>query len=293
MSDWQRIARHISQESGNDFTPSSRQHLSGGCINQAVRLSDGEQDWFVKLNRASLFDMFEAEFEGLNEIDASNSIRVPRPLCVGTTGIEAYIITEYLELGPAQGDGQALAGEQLATMHRHSASHFGWHRDNTIGATTQNNDWTAEWNAFWRQHRLGFQLGLAARNGHGGKLQAVGEKLIEALPALLDHSPQPALIHGDLWSGNIAFDPAGQPVIFDPATYFGDREAEIAMTELFGGFNSDFYAAYNAVWPLEPGYKVRKRLYNLYHVLNHLNLFGGSYKPQAMGLMEDLLSETR
>ncbi len=289
MRDWQRIARHISQASGSPFVPDTVQELGGGCINRAVQLGDGRQSWFVKLNRASLFDMFEAEFEGLNEIDASNSIRVPRPLCVGTTGSEAYIVLEHLDLGPAR-NGQAKAGEQLAAMHRHHAGHYGWHRDNTIGATPQPNDWTAEWPTFWRLHRLGAQLELAARNGHGGHLQQLGEKLLEAVPALLDHAPQPSLIHGDLWGGNMAFDAQGEPVIFDPATYYGDREAEIAMTELFGGFESEFYAAYNATWPLDPGYPTRKQLYNLYHVLNHLNLFGSGYKPQAIGLMEGLLS---
>ncbi|OOY41228.1 hypothetical protein BOV91_12580, partial [Solemya velum gill symbiont] len=166
-------------------------------------------------------------------------------------------------------------------MHRKTADAFGWNLDNTIGSTPQLNDWNKSWINFWREQRLGYQLQLA---GHQGSLQRQGEKLLESFHLLIDHAPQPSLLHGDLWGGNIGYDDSGNPVIFDPALYFGDREADIAMTELFGGFGREFYAAYNAAWPLDAGYPIRKKLYNLYHILNHLNLFGSGYLGQAEGM---------
>ena len=187
----------------------------------------------------------------------------------------------------------AALGQRLAGLHRSSAERFGWHRDNTIGATPQSNRWTASWIEFWRTQRLGFQLELAARNGYGGSLQRRGEQLLAQLDALLAHDPAPSLLHGDLWGGNAAATPAGEPVLFDPACYYGDREADLAMTELFGGFAPAFYSAYRDTWQVDAGYAVRRDLYNLYHVLNHLNLFGGGYRAQAEGMIERLLSEVR
>ncbi|MGZ8947750.1 MAG: fructosamine kinase family protein, partial [Methylococcaceae bacterium] len=170
--------------------------------------------------------------------------------------------------------------------------YFGWHRDNTIGSTLQINNQSNDWLTFWREQRLGFQLKLAGNNGYGGSLQANGECLCSDMAILFnDYMPQPSLLHGDLWAGNAAVDKLGSPVIFDPACYYGDREADLAMTELFGGFSRDFYAAYQAVWPLDDGYDVRKTLYNLYHILNHLHLFGGGYLRQAESMMAMLLSE--
>jgi len=293
MTDFAQIAAHIADASGAPFKPATPTGIGGGCINTAVKLSDGDTHWFVKLNRADLLDMFQAEFAGLAEMAATQTIRVPQPLCTGTAGGNSYIVMEYIAGGRAGTDGQSKAGEQLAAMHRHRADRFGWQRDNTIGATEQRNAWQDDWITFWRDQRLGFQLQLAARNGYGGRLQTLGEKLLDAFPALIDHKPMPSLLHGDLWGGNISFDRNGNPVIYDPATYYGDREADIAMTELFGGFSGDFYTAYNAAWPLDEGYKTRKTLYNLYHVLNHLNLFGGGYGSQAEGMMVRLLGEMR
>ena len=263
--------------------------MGGGCINTAIRLSDGNRHWFVKLNQASRLDMFQAEAEGLRELADAGAIRVPRPLCTGTAEGQSYIVMEYISLG---GSGSsALAGEQLAALHRHQAESFGWKRDNTIGSTHQPNDWTADWVGFWRRHRLGFQLEEAARNGLGRDIQRLGERLLDAFPALMDHTPTPSLLHGDLWGGNLGHDDSGNPVIYDPATYYGDREAEIAMTELFGGFGTAFYDAYNTAWALDPGYRTRRTFYNLYHILNHANMFGGGYLGQAKRMMERLLAE--
>jgi fructosamine-3-kinase len=289
MSDWNSIADHISRATGNPFSPREPHNIGGGCINRTLRLQDQHRSYFVKLNSADLLHMFEAEADGLAEIAATDTIRVPLPICWGTAADEAYLVLEYIALG-AGGDA-AVAGHQLANLHRTTRERFGWHRDNTIGSTPQPNNPSRDWVEFWCDQRLGFQLQLAARKGHGGKLQRRGERLLALCPALLNHAPQPSLLHGDLWGGNIAYDQAGEPLIFDPAVYYGDREADIAMTELFGGFGGRFYAAYNESWPLDNGYPTRKTLYNLYHVLNHLNLFGGGYGAQALGMIDRLLAQ--
>ena len=289
MTDWKAISEHIGLSSGEPFNPETRRSIGGGCINVSMLLCDGGRTYFVKLNRSSLMEMFEAESRGLEAMASAAAIRVPQPLCLGTAGDQAYLVMEYIEM--AGSPDPALAGRQLAAMHRTPADRFGWSRDNTIGSTPQPNDWRDDWTEFWRENRLGFQLRLAADNGHRGRLQNRGEKLLEQFPALIDHNPEPSLIHGDLWGGNIAGDRKGNPVIFDPAVYYADREAELAMTELFGGFGARFYDAYREAWPLHPGYATRKTLYNLYHILNHLNLFGGGYGGQALGMIDRLLAE--
>jgi protein-ribulosamine 3-kinase len=291
MPNWSKISQHIENVTGNPLVDPRSHSVGGGSINAAFVLKDAVQKYFVKINHSSLLDMFDAEAEGLNEMVAAQAIRVPRPVCWGISGGESYIAMEYIPMG-GKSSGIKL-GEQLATMHRKTQSHFGWHRDNTIGSTPQPNTPTASWVDFYRQHRLGYQLELASRNG-AAHLMHNGERLMAGLEAFFsDYQPVASLLHGDLWSGNYATDSDGNPVIFDPATYYGDREADIAMTELFGGFPRDFYSAYNEAWSLDPGYKTRKTLYNLYHVLNHFNLFGGGYLSQADRMMGSLLSEIR
>ncbi len=198
---------------------------------------------------------------------------------------------EQLPRMPAATD--ELLGQQLAAMHRTTTNEFGWRRNNTIGSTPQINIGEQDWVMFYREQRLRFQLDLANEHGYGGDLLRHGELLLEKLPVFFaSYQPVPSLLHGDLWGGNHAVLHDDTPVIFDPAVYYGDREADLAMTELFGGFGSGFYAAYREAWPLDPGYRIRRDLYNLYHVLNHLNLFGGGYRGQAEQLIDRLLSET-
>ncbi|MDX8408342.1 MAG: fructosamine kinase family protein, partial [Mariprofundaceae bacterium] len=198
---------------------------------------------------------------------------------------------EYIAFGASVAGSERLLGEQLAAMHRHTADRFGWHRDNTIGSTVQQNTRQDDWLEFWSRHRLGFQMEQLSRRGMGCGLAAAVASLCEALPAFFSgYTPEPSLLHGDLWGGNRGFDENGAPVIFDPAVYYGDREADIAMTELFGGFGPDFYAAYQAAWPLDAGYQQRKTLYNLYHIMNHANLFGGGYLHQAESMASELLA---
>ncbi|MEJ2382598.1 MAG: fructosamine kinase family protein [Gammaproteobacteria bacterium] len=292
MTIWNHIARAIADATGTPFAPSSPASVGGGCINRAYRLADGARSYFVKINDASGLDMFEAEAAGLEAMAAARAIRVPRPVTVGTAERSAYLVLEYISLG-GRGDPRVM-GEQLAAMHRVTSTRFGWGRDNTIGSTPQVNTPADDWVAFWRAQRLGFQLNLAGRNGIGARVLERGERLMAEMDALFqDHQPEASLLHGDLWGGNAAADEQGNPVIFDPATYFGDRETDIAMTELFGGFGRGFYDAYNAAWPLDAGYGVRKTFYNLYHILNHYNLFGGGYGSQAEGMIQQLLAELR
>lgn len=235
--------------------------------------------------------MFSAEAAGLDEIGRTKTVRVPRPVCYGACPAASWIVLEHLDLMPADDRGMRALGKRLAQLHRVTGKRYGWHRDNTIGATPQINAWADDWVAFWRERRLGFQLSLAASQGHGGRLIAIGESLMEKLPAYFaGYSPLPSLLHGDLWSGNAAMEAGSEAVIFDPAVYYGDREADLAMTELFGGFPPSFYDAYRAEYPLDPGYATRKQLYNLYHVMNHLNLFGGGYGAQAERMIEQLLA---
>lgn len=291
MDLWQHIGEDIFNATGIRLRDGC-DSIGGGSINQAVRVPGEGRDFFIKTNSASGLSMFEAEAAGLRELAASNTVRVPEPICWGVTGGNTYLVMEFLEF-VRHGD-SAVLGQQLAALHRVSQDCFGWDRDNTIGSTPQINEPSRDWVEFWRERRLRYQFDLARDNGWGGDLQRKGEQLLERLDGFFtDYRPQPALLHGDLWSGNHGYMINGQPVIFDPAVYYGDREADIAMTELFGGFSADFYAGYRETWSLDSGYSMRKHLYNLYHVLNHLNLFGGSYQGQAMQLSERLLAELR
>ena len=290
MSLWETIGADIAAATGQQAELSGQESTGGGCINQTLRVRYGAGSYFVKLNSASRADMFAAEALGLRELQNSHTLRVPEAVCWGDDGESAYLVLEDLQLGGR--DDLAALGEGLAAMHRVTRERFGWDTDNTIGSTLQINTSEHDWVDFWRTQRLQFQLQLAAQNGHGGRLQSQGEKLLDAFPALFaDYSPPASLLHGDLWSGNYAFNRSGEPVIYDPAVYYGDREADLAMTELFGGFGADFYAAYRANYPLDAGYGVRKTLYNLYHILNHLNIFGEGYRSQAYRMMDALLAE--
>lgn len=288
---WTGLTTQIAERTGAPFAIERVQRACGGCINEAWVLSGGERRFFVKLAAAAQLDMFEAELAGLVELTRAGAVRVPRPICAGRDALRAWLVLEHLDLRPASRHGWAQLGAGLASQHRHHATQFGWQRDNTIGSTPQPNTWSPDWIGFLRERRLGHQLRLAETKGFGHELGARGARLLERLPALFPgYVPQPSLLHGDLWSGNVAFLSSGEPVIFDPAVYYGDREADLAMTELFGGFGGDFYSAYVAAWPLDAGYPVRKQLYNLYHLLNHLNLFGAGYVDQCLATIDWLLA---
>ena len=262
----------------------------GGSINRTAVASQGNRQLFVKLNAVECGGMFEAERDGLLELAQAGTLRVPEPLCCGTHGAHAFLVMEHLDLQP-RGDSAAL-GRGLAAMHRIESDQFGWRRDNTIGLTPQHNKHDGDWARFWRTQRLGFQLELARDNGFGAELVGPGMRLLDGIGDLMrGHNPAASLLHGDLWRGNAAFLPDGRPVVFDPAVYFGDRETDLAMCELFGGFEETFFSAYRDQYPMDQGYSVRRDLYQLYHVLNHLNLFGGAYLAQSRNLVLSLLAK--
>ncbi|EGW21395.1 fructosamine kinase family protein [Methylobacter tundripaludum] len=290
--DWQAIVQHIESATRQPFKLLKAQPLSGGDINAAYRLQAENVSFFVKLNTPERLAMFEAEAAGLQALAHTQAIRVPKFIVCGQTTDHAFLVLEYIDLHNLNSRSEQLLGQQLAQLHRHKQAYFGWHRNNTIGSTIQINGRYHDWITFWQEQRLGHQLTLAAAKGYGGRLQTLGEKLRTNLkPLFSGYQPQPALVHGDLWGGNVAADEQGNPVIYDPACYFGDRETDLAMTGLFGGFSPAFYQAYQAVYPLDPGYTRRKTLYNLYHILNHLNLFGPSYLHQAENMLDKLLAD--
>ncbi len=294
---WQPIEEHLSRVTGHPFALTGCYSVNGGCIHYAYRIEDtyNKQVYFIKLNIGDKFEMLRTEAAGLMELAQTGVIRVPAPICWGTTPHHAYLVMEAFTLRSDNFCCDNALGQQLAGLHRIHSNLFGWQQNNYIGSTPQINTLLGDWVSFWREQRLHYQLNLAAQKGYDGALlQSNGEQLLIRLEAFFaGYTPKPSLLHGDLWSGNRAVDSQGNPVIFDPAVYYGDRETDIAMTELFGGFSPQFYEAYQANFPLDDNYKTRKNLYNLYHILNHLNLFGGSYLRRAEQMISQLLSEVR
>ena len=285
------ISNQISDSTGRNFQAENVNRVAGGCINTTLIIDDCAASYFVKLNAAQCLPMFAAETDGLRELAAANTLRVPSPMCNGKDDVYSWLVLEHLPMpGSRDNADWKRLGRGLAMLHRHGHELYGWHRSNTIGSTEQVNTVSANWTDFVREHRIGFQLKLAAQNGYGGRLQARGERLLDQMSAFFrEYVPEASLLHGDLWSGNIGFLGDGEPVIFDPAVYFGDRETDIAMSELFGGFDGTFYQAYQSEWPLDRGFHTRKHLYNLYHLLNHLNLFGQGYLAQCEATINRLL----
>lgn len=279
------IGQAIDAAEGGSFQARRVEPVGGGCISRNFRLADGARRYFVKLGNTSAAAMFAAEADGLAALARCPVLLVPGVVARGRAGEQSFLVLEWLDL-QAGGD-EGRLGEAVAALHGIAYAHFGWHCDNFIGSTPQLNGWDDDWPRFFAERRLRPQLGMAAKSTPA--LVARGEALLADLPRFfVDHVPAPGLVHGDLWRGNLGF-VAGQPALFDPAIYAGDGETDLAMAELFGGFSPRFFAAYRAVRPLGPGYPARRKLYQLYHVLNHCNLFGGGYASQAVRLLDDLL----
>jgi protein-ribulosamine 3-kinase len=288
------LAREIAVLTGSTCANAPGRSVAGGSINTCYYWPAAAGPMFVKVGPRDSQAAFAAEADGLNELRAACALRVPQVLAAGVADTQAFLALEWIERRRAGEACERRLGEGLAALHTVTASRYGFRRDNTIGRTPQANSWSADWTEFFRERRLRPQLALAAQRGFGGLLTARGERLLAALPALLSgHRPRASLVHGDLWAGNWLASTAGEPVLFDPAVYYGDRETDLAMTRLFGGFSAGFYRAYEAAAPLPPGAAWRESLYNLYHVLNHANLFGGGYAREARELIDRLLAETR
>lgn len=286
------VAEALSQKLGVHFADRPTTSVDGGSINSAFKYSSAARAVFVKVsNTANAAAMFDAEAEGLAALAAPQAIRVPQVIAHGPCSEGAFLALEWIEFGDSSRASEATLGEQLAWQHRSTQTRFGFKRDNTIGVTPQHNAWCEQWPEFYRERRLRPQLELAASKGASQILDR-GLRLCEQVPKFFaSYTPAASLLHGDLWAGNWRCDQDGMPVVFDPAVYYGDRETDIAMTRLFGGFGPAFYAAYQSTWALDAGASSRVALYNLYHVLNHYNVFGGNYLAQAERMIDGLLAE--
>lgn len=265
--------------------------VGGGCINRASRYDTDAGPFFVKTNRSIGPSMFEGEALGLDAMYKTGTIRVPKPFKVGPlpTG-GSYIIMEFIEFGASRGN-QSVLGRKLAEMHKAAKSDkgFGFDVDNTIGSTPQINTWLSDWIKFYGEHRLGYQLSLARQQYGDSTIYQKGQRLIEKMAPLFDDIViEPCLLHGDLWSGNISSDKNGEPVILDPACYYGHNEAEFGMSWC-AGFGGSFYNSYFQVMPKQPGFEKRRDIYLLYHYLNHYNLFGSGYRSSSMSIIDDYL----
>lgn len=281
----------VSRYFGKDNAVASVRAVSGGDINEAVLivLKDGRRI-FLKENSRANSGFFEAERTGLAAIQQTHAIRVPEVLGTGTLEERSYLMMEYLEAAPAKKDYWEHFGRELAGMHQAAASGwtpggtFGFTEDNYIGAGRQKNDVTDHWIPFFRELRLEAQLRKASYYFSPEDRRAM-QSVLDHLDEYLVEPAYPSLLHGDLWSGNFVTGPDGYAWLIDPAVYVGHAEADLAMTELFGGFAPAFYGAYEEAGPLLPGYADRRDLYNLYHLLNHLNLFGRSYYGPVMQIV--------
>lgn len=243
---------------------------------------------FEKRGPREKLAQYAAEFMGLSAIAETKTVRVPEVLDYGTDDDGAFIVLERLDLQPMTAAAAARLGRELAQMHKRDWHAFGWTLDNYLGDSLQPNDYVEDWPEFFARYRLGHQIDLAEKNGYAGPVTRSARKLVDRLPELLGHRPAVSLIHGDLWAGNHGMLPDGTPVVFDPAVHFADRECDLAMAQLFGGFRPEFFDAYIEAWPMLPGWQDRWKVYQLYHVLNHVNLFGRGYLVQAEALLADL-----
>lgn len=294
MSEWdgliQAVDRAVAQATDRDYHTDTRRPVSGGDINQAFTLSGQGQRYFLKLNRADRLAMFEAEAAGLTELRQAVGLRIPAPIATGCEQDWSYLVLEYVDLQRPTRAAMSRLGEALADMHGIVATRHGWQRDNTIGPNPQHNAPHASWIEFWRENRLAVMLDAVAPDYPA--LARDGDRLLAVLPDLLaGHTPEASLLHGDLWGGNAGMDDQGRPAIYDPAVYYGDRETDIALAELFGGFTPDFFEAYWGAWPVTSGYRqIRRPLYQLYHLLNHVRLFGGGFANQSHRVIRQLLA---
>ncbi len=284
---WRYVSRHINAITQEDQSINTLTRVNGGDICESFQLRLGNSAYFVKTHHKTPQNMFRKEAHSLNII-ARATQSAPKVICEGKCADTSFPILSYIEMHTT-GDEKRL-GELVAKLHTSTADQFGWIEDNYIGLTLQRNDLMSSWSQFWWDMRLAPQIHMAIEKGYKA-LNQYQAPLKEAVTTQLsDHKITPTLLHGDLWSGNKGYDTNGKPIIYDPACYYGDPEVDIAMTELFGGFGTVFYESYYQLHPKKSGYTDRKPIYNLYHILNHLNLFGEGYFQESERMIRTILS---
>lgn len=266
--------------------------ITGGCINQGFSCETDRGTFFIKVNKDLGVSVFASEVRGLESLIQAGTLRVPEPFyCAQMSKGGSFLIMEYIPFGPEKAKTQELLGRGLALMHQNfTHENFGYEEDNTLGSTPQMNAWTADWLTFFTEKRLRFQLNLLEETLPDAILHRYGQDILLRTPRYFEGLDiVPSLLHGDLWSGNMAVDAEGNPVIFDPAVYYGHAEADLSVAGMFGGFSDSFYGAYHEIMPKADGFEERQSLYQLYHYLNHLNLFGSNYYHNCLALMKRLL----
>jgi len=282
---WSKVAQHINVCEGEDQVIHD---IHGGDTSTAFCLDCGNRKYFVKTQKEEFLPIFQAELMALSAMQEF----CPKPLCSGIAENAAFLIMEYCPMS-ARGHESAL-GSAIARLHdiEEQRQRYGWPQDNFIGLTTQKNDWNHDWADFFWRNRIAPQLQLSYDKGYFEQLAKLEKALQRSTQRILaSHRPKPALLHGDLWSGNKGYLTNGNPIIFDPAAYYGDPETDIAMAELFGGFHRRFYESYYVAHPPLRGHKKRKRLYQLYHILNHLNLFGDAYLVKSLESIHTIIND--
>tara|TARA_R110002167_G_scaffold247784_2_gene453395 strand:- start:1452 stop:2312 length:861 start_codon:yes stop_codon:yes gene_type:complete len=283
---WHFISEQISNCIKQDFICDDIREVNAGDSHKAYKISDGKQRFFVKTNEKIHLANFEAEQEGLEHLSNTQLFKVPKVICSGLVSDHSFLALEHISMAQGNETTWFHFGQALAKLHSNfTQKMYGWQEDNFIGLTQQPNLWQKKWSCFFAEQRIGFMLQLLFEKGH--ELANI-DSVVESVKSLLaGHNPTPSMLHGDLWQGNTGFH-NNQPVLFDPAFYFGDRETDIAMSELFGRFPENFYQGYADIWPLETDYQYRKPIYQLYHVLNHALLFGGQYIDSAKITLKNL-----
>ncbi|NGN96780.1 fructosamine kinase family protein [Grimontia sp. S25] len=283
---WHSLSVQLSLALGQQFEVEEKTPIDGGDINECYAIASGNLRFFVKINSRDSLPVFEAEAESLRHLANSSEVSIPQVIYLGIIKEKSVLVLDYIPMKPLDSENAYLLGKELAKLHQWGEQlEYGFDIDNFIGTTEQRNSWHRKWANFFADHRIGFQLQLAEERGMSfGDVETIVEAVKERLNG---HQPKASLVHGDLWKGNASSTMNG-PMVYDPACYWGDREVDIAMTYLFGGFPEAFYAGYEEVWPLDEGFEDRKDLYNLYHMLNHCLLFGGPYLAETEALINKL-----
>lgn len=286
---WQAISQQLSETLMFSFNIEEKNRLHGGDISECYMISDGEQRYFVKVNTRDFLHKFEIEAENIRIMRESNTVFVPEVILTGKSKQHSFIVLNYLPTKQLDDDKNSyLFGQQLAKLHQWGEQkEYGFDHDNYIGATLQPNKWDRKWARFFSEQRIGWQLQLAKEKGVN--LVNINDFIQVVHDRLATHQPTPSLLHGDLWHGNVANSVFG-PICYDPSCYWGDRECDIAMSELFEGFQPEFYQGYESILPIDYRYSERKDIYSLYHLLNHYNQFGGHYLDQSQKLINQILS---